>query len=779
VPRHTPEALEESEKLDSWQAGKDEREVVQFIQRCFEEAAEARRIHEGRYLTNWAYYQGEQYTYWDDQTGSLKQYKDSDPNPYRTYAVNNKLRPKLENLIARTMDNHLETTVSAFSEAPRDGEYAEALRGVLEDVASRTNQDMQDMELIRGSHIVGPMFRKTWVDTSAKILRPLMDESGDGMAGYVEEKSGCICRGIFGWEEAYPDPRSDDPDRWQWFCHVQELTLEEVRAKFPERGRYIGFGDTGDQGGFENAQARLDVVNRDYQRTAARKRTATVKEFWLLPQPGGDFPEGLVAWECNGVLLWSGPWLYPSLKTLPFSQYVYQRSYGTPWAFSAMEPARGPQDIYNDMISALVDRAKEGPKLLFATGMGIKPDQFRRGKPYEAIAIDDTSPNRFIQYLNPPPIESSVIQALQAADSDIAEILHVQPISEGAAPAGVHAAAAIQSLEGFNRSSSRVTIEFYRLAMRRDMEITEQIARDLYKGKAVMSLRASAMKVRGNEGDGLDMGRLSELLGAIGAGSSDYAEALSLEPQDKEQGRSQVVNLDALAGGGRASIDVLATAPKTPVQRQQELIEMARTGMFAPENLDVTIPLLEMMQVEDFDGVRARLLRVLMGRQAKAAKDMESAQEAQSAIAEVEAQKVQVEAQKVEADAQSEVRRGEIELEKARLQSSTQIQIALINAQKASTSLQGMGEEESLSLFDDANEYDGSDEGMGYEDSLPAPFSHESLFAVSQMQAATSPTPSATSPIEPLGSPVDEPFPMAESPEMPMGDMGDVEPPLF
>ena len=747
VPRHAPEALDGQRNPPSWNAGKDEREIVALVDRLFKESGEARRIHEGRFLTNWAYYQNDQYSYWDANTGSMKQYKDIDTNPYRTWAVDNKIRPKLRKLIARTMESHLETTVSAFSQTEDDIAHAEAARGILEHIASETNQDMQDMELTRGTTIIGPMFRKTWVDPTKTILRPINAQGGE-FEDYVEESSGGINRAVFGWEEAYPDPRSADPERWQWFIHAQELTLEEVQALSPDRWQYVGMSGTGGEGGFENAQARIDVTNHDYQRSKARKQMVLVKELWLLPQSGGDWPDGLVAWVCNGVLLWSGPWLYPSLTTLPFTQYVYERSYGTPWAHSALDSARGPQDIYNDMLSSMVDRAKEGPKLIISTGMGLTSQSFRRGRPYEVIPVNDYVDGK-IQYLNPPPIEASVIQALRTAENDIAEALEVNPVSDGAAPAGVTAAAAIQSLEGFNRSGSRIAIEFYRLALRRDMEISLQIAKDVYSGEAVLARRESSINVQGTQDD-TDIARVSELLGALGATSDDWAQALSHAPADKKATRSHVIDLNALQRG-RATVDVMATAPKTPAQRQQDLMQMVSAGMFAAENLETTIPVLELMQVEDFDGVRARLLRMLMSRQAKAQGDVEAAQEAQQAQmqaaqesemqarqaqqqtaeqAQAEALRVEQarseqEAQKILLDAQirreseaakreSEAAKNQVELEKARINAETQIQVALIRAgSQQAGAMGGIGDEANIGDEDDGV-------GNGYEQGIGA-----------------------------------------------------------
>jgi hypothetical protein len=212
--------------------------------------------------------------------------------------------------------------------------------------------------------------------------------------------------------------------------------------------------------------------------------------------------------------------------------------------------------------------------------------------------------------------------------------------------------------------------------------------------------------------------------------------------------------------------------------------------MFAPENLDVTIPLLEMMQVEDFDGVRARLIRVLMNRQAKAAKDMEAAQQASSEAMQVEAQKNEAQAQgkqsEIQSRADSEQRRGEIELEKARIQASTQIQIALINAQARgqSSPMNDMGMEqggdmeqddsEVPSLFDDANEYEGEPTGeYEYEGSeMPEALSPESVEAIAQaigtQYPAMEPQYADMDPVNDMGEPINE-----------MGDASDVETPLF
>jgi hypothetical protein len=240
---------------------------------------------------------------------------------------------------------------------------------------------------------------------------------------------------------------------------------------------------------------------------------------------------------------------------------------------------------------------------------------------------------------------------------------------------------------------------------------------------------------------------MQELLAAIGANSEEYAQAITSLPQEqKDQAASRIVDLDALQSG-RANIDIRATAPKTGPQRQQELMQMAQAGMFDPERLDVTIPMLELMQIEDFDKLRAQLLRVLVNRQAKAQQDMEAAQQAQSEATQVEAAKAQAQVAKGEQDAQlrqmelqlkaeESSARLEQELEIAKLQASTQLQIALIGAQKGSSASQmpptGEGEDEGGNSPTKPTPAPVAPMGEDDESELPEALTEESFEAIQQ-----------------------------------------------
>lgn len=727
MPRGGVGAIEDRE-YESWNGTDKEKKLAGYILQCFKLAADARRIQEGRYITNYAYYRDRQYEYWDDQQSALMHWRSRDPNPHRSWDVHNKLKPKLRSLVARTHGANLETLITAMSEAQADRDYAAAQRAVQDHVAAKNKTDKQNLELVRWSTITGPMFRKTWVDWDGEILRPLFAEDGQSVADVVEERSGEIRKGIFGWQEAYPDPRADSPDRWAWFIHAQELTIDEIIEQFPDRGHMVKPAPSG-RGQFDDTRRRLDVVNNNWQRGRQGYDTALVKEFWC--KPCATWPEGVTAWECEGVILWSGPWLYPSLKELPFVPYVYETAYQTPWADAATDSARGAQDHYNEALNAIVDAAKEGPKLLTPTGAGIKPDSFRRGKPREVIPYDPTLTNpQAIQYLNAPAVPQHTYEMLSVADKDISDILGVDPISEGRVPAGIEAAAAIQSLEEFNRASSVITIETYRDSLLQDALITEQLARGLYRGKALLTSRASSGEAQSGDA-GNDIGAMTELLAALGANSDEYAQAIASLPQEqKEQAASRVVDLDALQRG-RANIDIRATTPKTGPQRQQELMQMAQAGMFDPERLDVTIPMLELMQVEDYDKLRAQLLRVLIGRQAKAKQELEAAQQAQADIAEAEQAKTDATMQgkqmEVEARLQESEARNAATIEVAKINASTQLQIALINSRKGTGAPMGTeGEEvDDMPLMASPMPYEKGDD-------LPEPFSEESFAAIQQ-----------------------------------------------
>lgn len=722
-------------------------EILAYIDKLRQEAWQARLPHEGRFHTNAAFYYDKQWEFWCTQTGKMRHWRELDNNPYREWINFNLIKPKVRKLISRSMSANQEVLVSPKTSAPEDIDAAESHSAIQEHVSAVNHDDQLDLETFRRTHIVGPVFKKIYIDWEATLLVPLTAEDipgasmlglggglgggqfappqvpfgappaplGVGMgtdspaptpspyAGMEEEKepqilgveevaSGDIRKILIPWYEALPDPRSHDPKCWEWFIHEKQMTLSEVQKRFPERGIYV-------QAGLEVTQADREIktglINNDAYgpggRVSLRDQRVTVQELWHLPCPA--FPEGLVAWRAGNVLLWSGKWIYPSLSCLPFVLYVYEHGLDTPWGFSAIDSARGAQEAYNKAANILIDGANEGYKVLNPVGTGIRADSFRRGRPNEVIDYDPRGGAGKPEIFEHNRTRPEVIRVLEMAREDMAEILEVQPVSDGLVPAGVTSGAAIQALEQNNRQGSRIAIETFRISKLQEAEIVTSLAKDVYTGKALLSLRDSAAKVS-DRGNTEKLQVLMDLLAAVPqVGPADFMEVLDqhAKPTDKPNG-SRVVRFDALSKG-RVDIDVRITASKDPAQRLATLQDMASKGFFAPESIETTVVLLEAMQLEDADKLTEMLLRVLTRIQSRQNAALEEQKAAAAQEQEAQAQLAQ-QAQEGEVSkiaAQSQARMQEIaaqtEADIAKMQIQAQInlehdiQMAQVNAQ--------------------------------------------------------------------------------------------------
>ena len=639
-----------------------DKELLTYIEECRKLAWDARKPHEPRLLTNLAYYNDRQWDYWDDVQGRLRNWRENDTNAYRSWPVHNLIKPKIRKLVARTHASNMEVIVSPKTETAKDLEAAEAFSAIAEHVAATNRLDEQNLEIIRQTTAIGPVFRKTWIDWEAPVLMPVygdeVDEQGNPVLIDTKEiPSGDIRKTIVPWQEGFPDPRSSRPEEWEWFIQERQMTLGQVRESFPETGMFV---TPGEGMNLQNStRALIDtIVSRGYNTAAKLRDLVTVREFWHLPSP--MFPEGATVWTCEGVVLWRGPWIYPSLKRLPFALYVWERGIETPWGFAATDAARGPQDIYNQCIAILNDNSRDGDKLLVPVGSGLRHDSFTRGKANEVLLWDPTgargSKPELLQMSGTRP---ETLELLRIAREDMAEILEVQPVSDGIAPSGVTAAVAIESLERLNRTASAIAIETFRQSMLVDTLITLEIAKDVYTEPAILSFRSSAGNVR-DEGQSEGLNALVDLLSVTQAEPEDYLDAMGALPEQADKkGRGKVVQFSCL-NEGRIDVDVRASAGKDPAQRLAILQDMAKNGQFAPENVEMTITLLEAMQVEDADKLTARLLRVLMRQQAKQDDAVRQAQEMKAqeaeaqgkAVAEAEAAKAQTEAAKAQAEAE-------------------------------------------------------------------------------------------------------------------------------
>lgn len=668
-----------------------DKELYTYIEECRKMAWEARRAHEPRLLTNLAYYNDRQWDYWDDAQGRLRNWREHDSNAYRSWPVHNLIKPKLRKLVARTHASNMEVIVSPKTETAKDIDAAEAFSAIVEHVAAVNRLDEQNLEIIRQTTAIGPVFRKTWIDWGAPVLMPIygdeVDEQGKPvLVGTKEVPSGDIRKTIVPWQEGFPDPRSNRPEEWEWFIHERQMTLGQVREAFPETGMYVVAGEN--QNLQNSVKPLIDaIVSRGYNTAAKLRDLVTVREFWHLPSP--MFPEGATVWTCEGLILWRGPWIYPSLKRLPFSLYVWERGIETPWGFAATDAARGAQDIYNQCIAILNDNSRDGDKLLVPVGSGLRHDSFVRGKANEVLLWDPNGARGFEpKLLQMSGTRPETLELLRIAREDMAEILEVQPVSDGIAPSGVTAAVAIESLERLNRTASAIAIETFRQGLLVDTLITLEVAKDVYTEPAILSFRSSAGNVR-DEGQTEGINALIDLLSVTQAEPEDYLDAMGALPEQADKkGRGRVVEFSSL-NEGRIDVDVRASAGKDPAQRLAILQDMAKNGYFAPDNLETTIVLLEAMQVEDADKLTARLLRVLMRQQAKQDDALRQAQELKAqeaeaqgkAQAEAEAAKAQSEAAKMQAEGEVKLALAQQEAEAEKEQIILKADLELRNQQ--------------------------------------------------------------------------------------------------
>lgn len=682
IPAHGERALDNVlPDRDSFNPSYDERRLAALVLSLYRDAAVARRPHEGKYLTNLGYYNNKQWEYYDNESQSIKHWRDHDRNPYRTWSVHNLIAPKARKLIARTMASHLETIVSARSTAPADIECASEMSAALEHVACVNKMDEQDLEIIRHFTLIGPCFRKTMIDWDATLPVPLFDENF-AISEVLEVKSGDIRKYVVPWEESFPDPRSDNPDRWEWFIHAQEMSLSEIEQMFPDRGMFVTGG--GNDASENDTLRRIDTVVQTQagRATHSSKKRALVRELWH--KPSADWPKGLTVWECEGIILWSGDWIYPGLTSLPFVPYYYERAISSPWADSATERGKGPQDNINQAICAIVDNAKEGPaKILNPAGSGLRHDSFRRGQPHQVLTYDPLNANGAKpEYWQTPPVAGSVMELLAKSEEHLAEIMEVQPVSDGLVPAGVTAAAAIQSLQMSNQSASSITIETYRQSKQRDEEITAQLVPLVYTDPALLSRReGSATNADDGQTQGLRL--LYDITTSLGGTPEDYASGLeATQDADKGQmGQTAFIEFKAVVKG-KALIQVRATSPKDPAARSAEIMGMFQKGMFAPQMLEQTIAVLGMMQIEDSDKLTGRLLKVLLRMQARAKQEAQAMQEQQAQAMQMQ-QQGQGQALQQQQQARQEQAQQQLAMQAQALAQQAQQKLSEIQAQNA------------------------------------------------------------------------------------------------
>jgi hypothetical protein len=165
-----------------------------------------------------------------------------------------------------------------------------------------------------------------------------------------------------------------------------------------------------------------------------------LNEYWC--KPNSQHPNGRRAVWASGKMLFEDANPYGCLPYVMFKGIPIP---GRFWPTTVTEQLRGPQTELNKIRSQIVENAQRlgNPAIMCSKQANVSYS----GVPGERIDYDSTVQDAAPQYLAPPPMPQYVLQQQEKIEQSMQEISGQHEVSNAQVPAGVKAASAINLLQ--------------------------------------------------------------------------------------------------------------------------------------------------------------------------------------------------------------------------------------------------------------------------------------------------------------------------------------------
>ena len=552
----------------------EESKLVRLVLKNYNRAAIARRTHEPEWLTNTAFEAGNQWVEWRSLTNRLENIRDKS-DPYRSYHTDNNIRPLGEKVVQRATSSKPDVIFEPWTNDPKDqGATAEA-----RDINDFYNQkyDMQSawIDWASSAWITSTTFRKVIWNPKEDAL--VWSQTVDKFTGQASIKvqdapgAGDINELLVPPYEVFPDPNArGDWDTCAWIIHCKLYPLSWFQDCFGERGARV----QASVGGTINtwADAVLDAISGDlYRGDPTTSAQAYYYEYWEMPT--ARYPKGrMIPVGGNQLLveLNDVDWPYEKKDSYPLIPLGYGGQRQSVWNYSGVHDLIPLQRQLNQLWSRMLDRVNTLKVTILANRQAkIAIGAYQSRRNFEIIKYDMGAQPP--DYQVPPFDAEQYLAPIQALIARMENLAGARPLAD---PANgiptVTAASGIQILrdEDVERLSGFTTR-------------IEKAAKQLAEWR-------------------------------ISLASQFYAEprylAVSQHP-DVQSNDSQARDFKNIQAGGKVRVIVKdgSAVPKSAAAQDQWLMDIARAGMFQPQNLPITSLVLQMSSFNVSDKFKAQL----------------------------------------------------------------------------------------------------------------------------------------------------------------------------
>ena len=301
----TNEYSKDDEKLESYVPSEAEMAASKYIRDQWEHSERAKQLVTEKSWLGLAFYTGRQWSRYNRITRLLV---DDSPPAWRVRMVLNYVLPTVETLAGKLTENRPGFICTPATADDDDAEAARQCEHLLDYLWQELNMPVKLHEAVKWMAVTGTVFFKVWwddargdgyVDAEVDKTVEYIDGSVEEFVKETESKTGLPVVDVISPLEVGWDPGAKDMDSCRWMCHSNLMHIDEVRERWPEKGKHV----------MPDSAYELDMYSQQVIREFASAGQAEdvnmdrimVIEYFEKPSP--RHPDGYYAVSAGDVIL--------------------------------------------------------------------------------------------------------------------------------------------------------------------------------------------------------------------------------------------------------------------------------------------------------------------------------------------------------------------------------------------------------------------------------------------------------------------------------------------
>jgi len=399
---------EYSEKdVKTYNPTEKESKTVEYVRDQWQASEDAKQLIIENTWVGLAFYTGRQWARYNRVTRLLTE---DNPPPWRVRMVLNYILPTVETLAGKLTENRPGFIAVPASDDEDDTEAARQSERLLMFLWHELGMQQKIHEAVKWMAVSGTAFFKCWWDTelgeSYEFDEARVDETieylqglGVEVPGQTEQrKTGLPVVDVLSPLEVGWDPGAKDMDTCRWMIHANMLHIDEVRDRWPDKGKYVKPSVSSE------SEMQSQQILREFSRNSATTESPLMDRTMVLEyfeKPSPRHPEGYYAIVAGDIVLEEQEFL--PYKKLPFMVMRHNTVPGRLAGEGVVTPLIPAQKELNKSVSQRIENKNLHAQPKWRAEKGSVDRQSFTDEPGEIIFYNRTAA-RPPEPLPPPPL---------------------------------------------------------------------------------------------------------------------------------------------------------------------------------------------------------------------------------------------------------------------------------------------------------------------------------------------------------------------------------------